>query len=401
MWQIKINKSIKLDEVEQLYTQLYQHIKLDIVVDVLLPVELDSSYIGIVPTLYQFVFTWMRYEKSGKLLIDISKPDATNYEELYENELIFPLVCLVWNKNEVFDKTGQLNLRRYLKNYNTIYFDRMKAVTAQKNWKLLLTNFDHLSEDYGILPCFEVNGLFTANETSLSNNLKGGIQQLLSYSKDAQKSYDEIKVHLMSIVYELMKNTFEWGSKDEYNVPLDPSLRGLLVKFYKKTRRKLVEEFKSHKGLSTYFSSDVLKENTVSEIYFLEIDVFDSGVGFVKKYKSLNPIEKLSDIDIIKKCLIKHNTSAKGLEKDDKGIGLDRILNILDGKGFLRIKTGNNTVYRNLISNPYKKIEKESVADMELFDWKNNSNEIYTNYPHVEGSVITIIYPLSFNLKDE
>lgn len=396
MFQIKINKNIKLDEVEQLYTQLYHHIKLDIVVDVLLPVELDSSYIGIVPSLYQFVFTWMRYNKSGKLLLEISKPDATNYEVLYENELIFPLVCLVWNKNEVFDKTGKINLRRYLKNYNTIYFDRMKAVTAQKNWKLLLTNFDHLSEDYGILPCFEVNGLFTANETSLSNNLKGGIQQLLSYSKDAQKSYNEIKVHLMSIVYELMKNTYEWGSKDEYNVPLDPSLRGLLVKFYKKTRRKLVEEFKSHKGLSTYFSSDALKENAVSEIYFLEIDVFDSGVGFVKKYKSLNPSEKLSDMDIIKKCLIKHNTSAKGLEKDDKGIGLDRILNILDGKGFLRIKTANNNVYRNLISNPYKKIERESVADMELFDWKNNSNEIYTNYPHVEGSIITIIYPLSF-----
>ncbi|WP_152269907.1 hypothetical protein [Agriterribacter humi] len=330
MFQIKINKSVKLDEVEQLYTQLYQHIKLDIVVDVLLPVELDSSYIGIVPTLYQFVFTWMRYEKSGKLLIDISNPEATDYEELYENELIFPLVSLVWNENEVFDKTGKINLRKYLKSYNTIYFDRMKAVNAQKNWKLLLTNFDHLSEDRGILPCFEINGVFTANETTLSNNLKGGIQQLLGYSKDAQNSYDEIKVHLMGIVYELMKNTFEWGNKDENNVPLDPSLRGLLIKFYKKKRRKLVEEFKIHKGLTTYFKSDVLKENSLSEIYFLEIDVFDSGVGFVKKYKSLNPSEKLSDIDIIKKCLIKHNTSAKGLEKGDKGIGLDRILTILE-----------------------------------------------------------------------
>lgn len=330
MFQIKINKSVKLDEVEQLYTQLNQHIKLDIVVDVLLPVELDSSYIGIVPTLYQFVFTWMRYEKSGKLLIDISNPEATDYEELYENELIFPLVSLVWNENEVFDKTGKINLRKYLKSYNTIYFDRMKAVNAQKNWKLLLTNFDHLSEDRGILPCFEINGVFTANETTLSNNLKGGIQQLLGYSKDAQNSYDEIKVHLMGIVYELMKNTFEWGNKDENNVPLDPSLRGLLIKFYKKKRRKLVEEFKIHKGLTTYFKSDVLKENSLSEIYFLEIDVFDSGVGFVKKYKSLNPSEKLSDIDIIKKCLIKHNTSAKGLEKGDKGIGLDRILTILE-----------------------------------------------------------------------
>ena len=401
MFQIKINKSIKLDEVEQLYTQLYQHIKLDIVVDVLLPVELDSSYIGIVPTLYQFVFTWMRYEKSGKLLIDISNPEATDYEELYENELIFPLVSLVWNENEVFDKTGKINLRKYLKSYNTVYFDKMKAVNAQKNWKLLLTNFDHLSEDRGILPCFEVNGVFTANETTLSNNLKGGIQQLLGYSKDAQNSYDEIKVHLMGIVYELMKNTFEWGNKDGNNVPLDPSLRGLLIKFYKKKRRKLVEEFKVHKGLTTYFKSDVLKENSLSEIYFLEIDVFDSGVGFVKKYRSLNPSEKLSDIAIIKKCLIKHNTSAKGLEKGDKGIGLDRILSILDGKGFLIIKTGNNCVCRSLISNPYKKIEQESVADMQLFDWKNNGNEDYTIYPQAEGSVITIIYPLSYNLKDE
>jgi hypothetical protein len=396
MFQIKINKNIKLDELEQLYKQLYQHIKLDIVVNVLLPVKLDNSYIGIVPNLYQFVFTWMRYENSGKLLLDISKPDETDYEELYENELIFPLVCLVWNKNEIFDKTGEINLRSYLKNHNIIYFDRMKAVTAQKNWKLLLTNFDHLSEDRGILPCFEINGVFTANETSLSNNLKGGIQQLLGYSIDAQKSYDEIKIHLMGIVYELMKNTFEWGNKDENNVPLDPNLRGLLVKFYKKTRRKLIEEFKAHKGLATYFKSTVLKENSLAEIYFLEIDVFDSGIGFVKKYNSLNPTEKLSDIDIIKKCLIKHNTSAKGLERDDKGIGLDRILTILDGKGFLRIKTGSNTVYRNLISNPYKKIEKKSLADMELFDWEYNSNEDYTNYPQAEGSVITIIYPLSF-----
>jgi len=174
-----------------------------------------------------------------------------------------------------------------------------------------------------------------------------------------------------------------------------------IIKFYKKTRQKLVDEFKSQKGITTFFKSDTLKENSIKELYFLEIDVFDSGIGFVRKYKSLNPSENLTDIDIIKKCLIKHNTSAKGLEKDDKGIGLDRILTILDGKGFLRIKTGNNTVYRNLISNPYKKIKKDSVKNMELFDWKNNSNEVYTNYPYAEGSVITIIYPLSYNLKDE
>jgi hypothetical protein len=401
MFKISIDKNIKLDEVDLLYTQLNSHVKSNLRVDLLLPVELKNSYVGIVPLLYQFVFTWMRYGNSGKLLLDIASTETTNLEGLYENELIFPMVSLVWNKNEIFDKTGSINLRTYLRDYNVRFFDKMKAVEAQKGEKLILTNFDHLPEDRGILPCFEINGIFSANETKLSNSLKGGIQRVLSYSKDAQNSYEEIKVHLMGIIYELMKNTFEWGNKDENNVPLDPSLRGLLVKFYKKTRVKLLEEFKSHKGLSSYFGSQVLKENIKSEIYFLEIDVFDSGVGFVRKYKAINPNEDLSDVDIIKKCLIKHNTSAKGLEKDDKGIGLDRILAILDGKGFLRIKTGSNCVYRNLISNRYKNVGKDNVGEMELFDWKSNSNEVYTNYPQAEGCIITIIYPLSFYLKDE
>jgi hypothetical protein len=401
MFQIKINKSIKLDEVDQLYIQLYRHIKLDIVVDVLLPVKLDSSYIGIVPTLYQFVFTWMRYEKSGKLLLDISNPEATDYNELYENELIFPLVSLVWNSNEIFNSNGKINLRNYLKEFNVQYFNKMKAVEAQKNRKLLLTNFDHLPSERGILPCFEINGVFIANETNLADNLIEGFHGILAQSINAKRTLGAIIQPVLGLIYELMKNTFEWGSTDENNVPLDPSIRGLLIKFYNKSREKLLNEFKYHKGLHNYFNSELLKENSIAGIYFLEIDVFDSGIGFTRKYKSLNSSENLSDINIIKRCLVKHNTSARGLEKGDKGIGLDRILTILDGKGFLRIKTGENTVYRNLISNPYKNVEKESPADMELFDWKNNSNEFYTTYPAAEGSVITIIYPLSFNLKDE
>src|SRR5690606_4573893 len=149
---------------------------------------------------------------------------------------------------------------------------------------------------------------------------------------------------------------------------------------YKKTRSALLEDFKSHKGLTTYFKNSVLKENVKSEIYFLEIDVFDSGVGFVEKYKSLNKTESLSDIEIIKKCLIKHSTSAKGLEKGNKGLGLDRILTILDGRGFLRIKTGKSCVYRDLINRPYKKLNTNDIDTMELFDWKSNNNSDYTEF---------------------
>jgi hypothetical protein len=401
MFKIRIEKNIRLEDLESIYRQFYSHVKADITVDLVLPKEFIHYYVGLVPALYQFVITWMRYSKSGKLLLDVDSPDNTDFEKLYENELLFPVVCLLWNKNEVYNKTGKINLRSYLKQVNGFYFDKMKSVEALKGWKLLLTNFDHLPEERGILPCFELNGAFISNESKLSNSLKNGIKQVLGFSKDAEETYNQVKEHLIGITYELMKNTFEWGKDDEYRVPLDPSVRGILIKFYKKTRSKLKEEFKKHSGLSDYFNSEILKENSTSELFFLEIDVFDSGVGFVKKYKSLNPNENLKDVDIVKKCLIKHNTSAKGLERDDKGIGLDRILTILDGKGFLRIKTGKVCLYRNLISHPYKKLDRDSIAEMELFDWKKNSNDEFTSFHESQGSVITIIYPLSFDLANE
>lgn len=398
MFKLIIDKNIKLDELDSLYKQLYRHIKVDVTVDLLLPNQLENNYVGLVPSLYQFVITWMRYQKSGMLLLDIDNPEKTDLNKLYENELLFPIISLVWNKNEVYNRIGKINLRSYLKPLNTTFFDKMKSVESLKGWKLLLTNFDHLPEDRGILPCFELNGSFIANESKLSNSLKNGIKQVLAFSQDAEKAYTIVKEHLIGITYELMKNSFEWGKDDEHRVPLDPSIRGLLIQFYKKNRTKLKEEFKNHKGLYEYFNSDVLKENVKSELFFLEIDVFDSGIGFVKKYNSLNTSENLRDIDIVKKCMIKHNTSAKGLEKDDKGIGLDRILTILNGKGFLRIKTGKICLFRNLITHPYKRIDKDSVEDMELFDWSKNSNNSYTQFDEAEGTVISIIYPLSYDI---
>lgn len=395
MFRIIINKTITLDGLDYLYDSFYNHVRQGLTVDLMLPTELKSTYIGIVPALYQFVFTWLRYENSGKFLLDISNPDKVDFDEIYENELIFPLVSLAWNKNEIYNSTGKINLRPYLKDFNVRYFDKMKSVEAQKNWKLILTNFDHLPEERGILPCFEKNGDFTANETGLAISLRNAINQVLSYSWGTKTSYKEIEPQVVGIIYELMKNTFEWGNKDENNVPLDPSLRGLLIKFYRKSRSNLVEDFKDHKGLFEYFKNPVLKEFYNSQIYFLEIDVFDSGVGFVKKYNSLNKSENLSNIDIIKKCLIKHSTSAKGLEKDDKGLGLDRILNTINGKGFLRIKTGNSCVYRDLINHPYIELKANDFDKMKLIDWKTGNDSNYTEYPNAEGSVITIIYPLT------
>jgi hypothetical protein len=398
---IKIDKNIKLEDVESCYNELHGYIDKKLSVDLHLPKILEHNYFGLIPALYQFTVTWVRYPNSGKLLLDIDNINEADLDKLYENELLFPLISLVWNKNEVYTKDGLTNLRTILRPKNVEMFEKMKKVKSLKGSKLLLTTFDHLPEDRGVLPCFEINHEFIKNEFVLTSNLRPSLTEILNYSNETKSNYELVGKHLMGIVYELMKNTYEWAREDESRVPLDPSVRGLLIRFFKKRRKSLLEDFQKHKGLTDYFESNLLKENSQSELYFLEVSVFDSGIGFIDKFKSLNPTETLSDIDILKKCLIVHNTSAKGLYKDDKGIGLDRILSILDKKGFLRIKTGNLCVYRNLITHNHKELDKEDVNSMELFDWNKNSNTDYTSFKNAKGAVVTIIYPLSINTANE
>jgi len=335
----------------------------------------------------------VRYENSGKLLLSIStNANADEIDELYENELIYPIAALVWNKNEVWDKSGHVNLRSLLRDKNREVTGKMKSVKAFKGYKLPLIVSDHIAGAH--LPIFETSNDFK-NEEEIKDSLRPAVNEMLNYILSLKSEHNAVLNDLKKVTFELMKNTFEWGRTDEDNVVLDPNLRGVLFKFYKNRRKTLVDDFQGHPGVVSYLNNKTLKENTQGELYFLELSVFDSGVGLIEKYKSLNPSTNLTDVEIVKTCMIKHNTSARGLEKEDKGIGLDRVLKTLNKKGFLRIKTGTVCLYRDLIASNYLELEKGDVAKMELFDWKKESNSKYTSFPAATGSVITILYPLA------
>ncbi|MBT1687386.1 hypothetical protein [Dawidia soli] len=389
---IDIKPTSKLEDVDLYYVELYRYIKQNATVHVRLPRAIKKHYFGLVPALIQFAFTWVRYGMSGKLILPISADaNRSEIDELYENELIYPLLALVWNKNEPYDKSGTVNLRSTLRKKNLSVFENMKKVKAFKGYKIPLISSDHLPG--GVLPIFESNSEFK-NEDEITESLKPAINEMLKYSLSLKIEYNDVLKDLKEITYELMKNTFEWGRTDESNIALDPNLRGVIFKFYKNRRRTLISDFKSNPGVLTYLTSKSLKENTQEELSFIELSVFDSGVGFIDKYKALNYDNLKTEVDIIKTCMIKHNTSAAGIEKEDKGIGLDRVLKTLNRKGFLRIRTGTLCLYRDLITHEYTEIEKGNVAKMELFDWKNNSNDKFAKLPKTIGSVITILYPL-------
>jgi len=391
---IRIRKDINLAGVEQLYKSLDTGISIKAKIDVIIPSELEANYLGIIPALIQFISTWLRYENSNMLLLDIEDPTHADITELYKNELIFPVVGLVWNHNGVYDRNGN-SLRKIMTEMQNKVISDMKQVKVDYGETMMLTNFDHLSKEKGLLPCFEKNGAFISNEEDLLESLKAALEYILRNYAESKKEFKKIEKDVVGIIFELMKNTFEWAKDNEFGVPYDPNIRGILIKNIKKTRSVLLDQYGDVEFIKSYFNSNVFKENTLGQIYFMEISVFDSGAGFIKKYRSYNNADNYDDMEILKRCLIKHNTSAQSLDKGNKGLGLDRILQILDKRGFLRIRTGSKSLFRDLIRDNHKNVILNNASEMILYDW--NRLDKNGTPSDAAGSVVTIIYPLQIN----
>ncbi len=389
---IEIFKGITLDEIDAYYDRLVRAQEVDAPVDLLLPVKLENHFAGLVPALLQFIITWSRYPYAGRLLLNVKQPSKVNFDEILQNELLFPAITLVWFKTDILNSTGEIDIRPYLKNPLDEIRDLMRKVRPMKGNKLLLISIDHFPFASGGLPLFETPESFIDNEANSIRNLKPALESVFSFSYEAKKEFDLIGKDFIKIIHELYKNTYEWARTDYNNIAVNPGVRGILIKFFKKRRQTILQEYKWHKGLREYFESKVHNENKQEELYFVEISVFDSGVGFVEKFGSPDKNE-LSDIEIIKRCLMRHMTSSKELGKEEKGVGLDKILQILSNKGLIRIKTNKRCVYRNMITHPYKFVDKEH--DLDLFDWKNNSLTSFSNLHQAAGACLTILYPLS------
>ncbi|MFC4687971.1 hypothetical protein SAMN05421846_10230 [Chryseobacterium taeanense] len=394
---IKIKSNTRLNDVDNLYQTLYSAIKKKNTISLQIPKSFSRNFFSITSSLIQFTATWIQSGFAKRLLLNIENYDPETLERLYEQEFIFPIIALVWNDVTIED-LKQNNLRPYLRRFQNDYILKMRRIEAMKKGeKMLLASFDHFDNATGLLPYFETSKDFIGKEDDLKDSLrKPFMESILKYTKSYfQNSLDKVYDDFIGIIYELIKNTQEWGKEDVFNVPITPNIRGLFVKFYKRGRKKLIEEYTDESAIVDFFSNETtIKSNKYDEVYFMEISVFDGGSGFVKKFIN-DTDEILDDVSIIKKCLIKNQTSSVGIFKREKGKGLDRILQILDsGNGFLRIKTDKYCLYRNLVKEPYKDVENGNYEQMELFDWNSNSTTNFTTLQYSSGSVISLLYPL-------
>lgn len=367
----------------------------DIQTDLQLPLRVEYRGFGILPALFLILFTWMR-EKRGNVFLDINPTDKDVLKKYAQSYIGYMVLSTIWTKREVVNLEGN-QLKKFFIPFTSQMHEKIDMLdNSLPNREILIPCFDHYSNLKGLSHWFYTSDFdFAEAPSHLEHSLFRIFEILGKINRNVlvhsiKESFDD----LLRILWELLRNTNDHARKDYLNeTQLSPNTRGLFIRMHQSSKNNFVDQA-DHDGIRSYYKRTLPDGNN---IFILEISVFDSGPGLVKRFLGKDWTGQVlidEDIVTIKKCLVKGQTSVKDLEGINKGFGLDDVLNLLNKKkGFLKIRTGRVSLYRDLNHSPYK--PTKNIQEVELFDWKKINPQEFTEMPYTEGTAITLAYPLN------
>lgn len=389
---IKIPKGITLEKLEDLLAKLQKSVPST---DLEIPLSIDYRGFGILPGLYLLLFTWMRTKK-GNVIMDFDLEDEESFKNFSVDYYGYVVLSTLWKDYDFINKDG-ISIKKYFKDYTISmhrYIDSLSNDLPKES--VMIPCFDHYSYEKGLSHWFYSNDFsFTDSPSGLDNSLYHIITKLsINYKGRVVRNLSDSFDSMSKIVWELLKNTDEHAKKDFLGErKLQPNTRGLFMRIHRSSKKGFIEGT-DHEGLKKYYRSSFYQED--ADCFLLEISVFDSGPGMVKRFLNSSYNDSLTiddEINVLRKCLIKGQTSVTGAEGKNKGYGLDEVLNLLnDKRGFLKIRSGRCSIYRDLINSPYR-VTQDS-AEVELLDWIKSSNINYSEMKITEGTLVTLVYPL-------
>lgn len=212
----------------------------------------------------------------------------------------------------------------------------------------------------------------------------------LAESNSARRErIEDVATRLGTILFETFRNTHQWARTTVDGVPIGKGVRGVLIRRYRQHPAQHGSGLEGRHEQDAPVADFVGKHLAQTESGgMLELSVFDGGPGLVRRSLGNNDLASLSRADERAACLAcfdKHITSS-GMPH--RGIGLYASMRELSTLGgFLRLRTGRMSLYRNFHDEPFQEGAPASFTDWPIHNGHSNAE--------VVGTVLTFILPVT------
>jgi hypothetical protein len=361
--------------------------------NVQLPTQhIKAAGMGGESALIQFLLTWARSNPSGEVFTPLQLGDAEKESHSLKHlaSRAYSFVALLVAR-DVLAADGSTSIRTRTNHACSLRVDEM-AKGLQKaafGHRTFLACVDHSTKAY--IPAFYFSDGTLRNRSEFS-----ALAEDLLMSRAAaftrQRIRPATRQGLGLILYELLKNTHDWGRTGVDNVPLRPSIRGALFTRLNVNLEGALASAGGNPSLETYVNA-IGQRSRDEYVRFLELSVFDSGPGLASRWLNrplTDDVTTEEELAACFACLRKHKTTSGA---SNRGLGLYDVMRTLDElHAFMRLRTGHLALFRDFVSSPLQ-VEEQSEGSS-LFDWVSTS-PVPTRLAPSTGTLFTMVIPLT------
>lgn len=353
-------------------------------VQVWLPGDIPER-IGVDVSLLQMLMTWSQKQLTPELrtrgmLFDDAEAGLA---KLCDN--VVGLSALTLSKSII--SWDQKDVRSQAHTKASEQVDEMVEESAkfQRGYSFAVLCFDGTSKPHP-------RNLYYANGEVLSaRDLKALFTKLLKRTESnsaRRERIEEVATRLGTILFETFRNTHQWARTSVDGVPIRRGVRGLLIRRYRQHPSVPGSGLEARHEQDAPLADFLAKHFSQTESGgVLELSVFDGGPGLVRRSRDISDLTSLSLEEERAACLAcfdKHKTSS-GMPH--RGIGLYASMRELHRLGgFMRLRTGRMSLYRNFKDDPFLE-----GAPASLKDWPMHAGQANAD---VAGTVLTFILPI-------
>lgn len=355
--------------------------------DVFIPKHLSfGGAFGISIALSQVIAKWARHSNRGSLTVARTKSHSSDFDglALYPHGLISMFMSQEFiDKNEPIDRDEVLKLATpTVESMNNYRFDQ-----TQKGQGVFLSCFSGTRNEF-LKPLY--SRPTTEKGLRSTGDFRSLIRKLLESSdaKFVKKSNDGTINSLASLIFELIENTNDHGTKSEDGFTFDyknPNARGVLVKKVVIGKGQNVPALTADRKTAIWSTRALLNTNHASSNR-LEVSVFDFGMGIARSRlhaKGLNTrLEEISFHEEEKLVKSSFTLGVTSKQESGAGSGLDTAVKCLVELGAsIRLRTGRLCYWQDFTKS------KERFDPIHFIEEKPLLSD-------VPGTLFTILIPL-------